>query len=429
MELQEEVVEEIKNILLDTRNVPLPGGHGFWCQELRRLHRAHALVPTVPERCAVAVIMLGLDDDYGRFFRRGWVPLALAWFNVNGTEDLSKRVGDLRWQYLFAAMCSLGATALPALHVLAKSAHAKIIDYRKTQRREERRKAADAVAGTPENTVTLLSVEYARQGIDSIQSAAERAWAAAANALGGSNRDVVLMLYAMHTLHASLGVPQYSMAAVGKERTDFYLYVADLIGAVHAPGCDVCEVAASVQQALLASPACGGKTPTTTFRLLEATLPSCFQPAHLHSGVPQRDTLNVRLAHDQAALKLLLAAHNLAEALADRLVDPLWWVELPDRARNVLEGHLILLDDIVKHGAARYKRDASRGDLPPNDDERAPRYAQLQPHNAFEHFQNLVKAAQLGVDQMKQRRSWTLRLTEQSCAICLRPATEAGTSR
>ncbi len=436
MELLQKVVDEIKKLLLDTRNVPLPGGHGYWFQELRQLHPTQVFKPTVPERCAVAVVMLGCDDAYGRFIRKGWVPIAIDWFDRNGSEELTASVGELRWQYLLAAMSALGSTVLSMADLDVEAARNRINEYRKTQRREARRKATAALAATAEPAAagqaqdqTVPGVDYTRKSSDDVRSAAERAWGAAADALNGSNRDVALMLYTMHTLHANLGVPQYSMAAKGDERTKFYLYVAEMLGAVNVPGCAVCEVAGRVQRALKASRACGAQTSSTTYRLLEATLPSCFQPAHRHSGVPQRDTVKLRLRDDESALRLLLAAHDLADALADRLVDPLWWVELPERDRNVLEGHLILLDHIVKYGADRYARDSSAGDLPWHDDERASRYVCLQPHDAFEHFQNLTKAAQLGVDKLRQRRSWTLKLTAQSCSICLRHGHEVGVSR
>ena len=426
MELRQDLVDQIKGILLETRNVPLPGGHGFWYRELRLLHTTHALKPSVQERCAVALIMLGCDESYGRFIRKGWVPIAHDWFDRNGPDALAADVGELRWQYLLAAMASLGTTVLSPAELDIEAARNKINEYRKTQRREARRKAA-ASAGQKKG-LAVPAADYTRKNSDDLRSASERAWAAAADALNGSNREVALMLYTMHTMHANLGVPQYSMAAVGEERTKFYVYVAELIGAANGLNCAVCEVAGSVRRALLASRACGSQTSSAAYRLLEATLPSCFQPAHLHSGVPQRDTLMRRLGHDEGALEVMLAAHDLADALADRLVDPVWWAELPERARTSLEGHLILLDDIVKYGAARYARDVLRHDLPLNDDERAPGYIHLQPHDAFQHFQNLTKAAQLGVDKLRRSGRWTLRLTAESCPICLRQDAKEGVS-
>lgn len=415
--LDRAAIQEVASLLERTRSVPMPGGHGFRFADLREANPHFGCDPSVSTRCAVVVIMLGLGEEHGRFFRKGWMPFAQMWFERHASDELRAKVGGERWQYMLAAMVMLAEQVLPAFDLGALDATKRIKDYLKSQRRVQtvpvpRRAEAARSSGLP-------GIQY--EPLSTNEGSSSRAWAAAKETLCGPHADICLMLFTIHALHANLGVPQYPMDSHHDSREPLYRRIAALMRGTRGAGCDVCRVAHRVASALERTRAFGSEAGMAgPLRLLVGALPSCFQPAHLYSNPPLRATLQRRLADAPRALDLLLAATELAEAMADRMIDPLWRSTGADVELLSATDFDLFLNNI-KHGAATYKRDFKALSLPPKEDPSPDVLHAVTLKAYFENVGNLSKAAEYAMNKIRTYGRPTATVAPTHCSLCVSP--------
>ena len=416
--------EQIADLLQSTRAVPMPGGHGYRARELRERLPHLGTEPPVAVRCYACLIMLGADESLGKWFHKGWLPFADAWFDQHAPELANTLKGD-RWPHMIEAMANVAATLMNPndCQYFAKVAADKIRQYLKPRGSLAPGKKR---ASTSSDAKALVSGERQPKPAtsDSEIDWNDLAWKHVASLLeSDAQSDTVLMLYAVHTMHSSIGVPQHSMDNFHKERIRLYEKLVEVLESMGGNQCSSCDMAQRIAGALKTTRAYLGKEgQPIRVRLLEARLPACFQPAHPHSSPPTRAGLARKLAKAPKALALLLQAHDVGELLADRIIDPVSISLYPTKSVLSNNEYLLLLN-LLKDGPRLFE---TRGALPVDEDMGVEDSSPIKRSALLEHIasQNLPNACNKAWEVLQEQfhPQWVHWSNPNRCALCLAPS-------
>lgn len=307
------LVSKIGSILIETAAIPLPGGQGVWFAENRRL-KPRQLTPAEPFiRCYVCLALLGDGEGEQRWNPKEWWPHANAWFDIY-CPGLGHNLDAPRWAYLLAAMHEAARNFCSAAN--SRRHLVPFVDDCK-KRALERLKPMSQRSDENE----ILTFIPARKNSD-LSNEVDLSWQFAEQTLNGSGSIRAEMLYFLYVLHASLGVAQHSLDVKYSSRKLFYdrliavLERPDLLAPTHR------EIALRLATALskTALMSQGVEQPIIDGPLA-ARLPSCFQLATCRCRPPLRELSAAKFPADSVARRRLIAAHDLAIAVADLAMD------------------------------------------------------------------------------------------------------------
>lgn len=290
----------------------MPTGQGVLFAGQRETCSRLAVFPGTVARCYVCIALLGDVQAEDHTHRSAWLPHAELWFDVHAPR-LAEQLKDRCWSYLLAAMlqvvekCLEGRdgcnTLLHEIRDCESNARAKILHL--LQQRPAARSISSAHA----------------RGVPRVLARDPR-WDAVAAALRGPPAPRVVALYFLSTLHASLGVAQADPDRAHASPRTFHRRLAQVVRGIWAADCKLCVVGAQVAQGMsglmVMHESAEDGVPVTP---LIAMLPAGFAPAGRDSRPYLRAAVRQWLGSDGSAA--LLAAHDLAEAVADTLLDPL----------------------------------------------------------------------------------------------------------
>lgn len=425
MDLNSGWVEAVAKALEISKAVPLPGGHGVYFWWVSAMCPDRPGVPGVAERCYVALAALGDEEDTGKWNRKEWLPHAETWFDIHGgplTREIDALGFGQRWQYLLAGMAQLVREGGFGNLIISES---RDLESKARERLLSLARGNGSPIGLP------LSGHGAAGAQVSLPSQVTDKWRFAAHALCGDESDRVQMLYFMYTLHSSLGMPQPELDKPYSTRKQVYGTLKSILEDGEIANCRLRSVGLRVATALGTTPMLNesGEQPPWTARLA-AKLPSCFQAAHIRSRPPIREQVKAQLEGHTEATQLLMEVHDLAEAIADLLLDPV-------RAnRRKLEKftfdpypHYTLFRSLVLDGDRRYAQLEFRGELPPDDDV----VKQSGPSTARPMSASLAKCYARGgyyiahcqsrLERVLPKQSWVEAVEIQRCMICHAQAT------
>lgn len=413
MNLDAPTVNRIADVITKTGAVPFPGGHGVHFNDVRQRHRHVADQPGAEARCYVALALLGEEDSDERWNRKEWLPHSAAWFDVYGL-DLASRLDAPRWRYLLAGMFTV-LERWAGERVSRKHLLPDILECYRLAR--DRLGAMHRRVG--EGGV-LCVVGGALPGVRNLPAGTR--WDTAAAELCGPDAASVQMLYFMHVLHSSLGVPQHTVDETYPQRLQFYSQLRTILESGGGRTCELCEAGLRIAEALASTAVLNRRgKPSISRATLAASLPSCFQPADEHTRPPLRAAVAARLEHNIAAQQRLLAAHDLAETIADLLMDV---VRAGRREVPVFRksdyGYLLSL---IRDGRRRYAAQVMRGALVPSEEDitgPAPVGPRVMSKGFAERMMTdrLVEPARSRLALLADEISWTSRTTSERCAIC-----------
>jgi len=332
MNLNPSLLAKVVEVLRSSGAVPMPGGHGVVVPGVR-LRDDIVQEPGVAERCFVCLCLLAngdlaeLDSDptgetarqFGerrleRRTARHWAPFAKAWFDLYGPA-LAPEVGRLRLRYLLDAMAEVAQDWLSADEE-RRDRKAVFTEWCKVARR----RVADFETG---GNAPGIVWEPRADPVGMRVPVGNPSWGRAVVALSDDRATQAQAMYFLHVLHSTLGVAQHSPDKHMAARREFYGRLRAILQAVGTE-CSLCQHAQGIANALgamaMLNPPGEVQSANTD---LASDLPECFQPASPDSRPPERDLAAAALEAAPLARDRLLAAHDLAEAVVDLLMDPL----------------------------------------------------------------------------------------------------------
>ncbi len=427
MNLDADSVRKVAAALEKSKAVPLPGGHGVYFGRVLAMCPHRPGVPGVAERCYVALASLGDAEEKGKWNRKEWLPHAESWFDVHGGH-LAREIDTLgagqRWEYLLAGMAlvvrqSIGHGGFDKMH-LAESAD---LESKARERLQSLTRGDGAPRGVPLGGHGAAGVQVPPS------MPVTDAWRFAAQALCSADSDRVLMLYFMYTLHSSLGMPQPELDEPYSTRKRVYGQLKAILEEGSIASCRLRPASLRVAAALGTTPMLNeaGQKPPWTARL-SAQLPSCFREAHLRSRPPIRALVEAQLHGDPEAVTLLLSAHDLAEAVADLVLDPVRASRPGFQTFSPLP-HYKLFCSQVLDGGRKYKQLEFRDELPPDDiavgqdgpSTARPMSASLAKCYARDDY--YIAHCQSRLKSVSPKQSWVEAVQVERCMLCHAQAT------
>lgn len=404
------LIDQVVEVLLHCQAVPLPGGHGTYFAELHASHPQFHPAPDVEQRCYVCLALLGDAEQRESWNRKEWLPHAQVWFDQN-CPALAAKFGDMpRWQYLLAAM----------LRVVEKSDYSKL-DVVNIQdcHREARRSIMDMIRLRPHtNSLSGIAVP----GLGKQNPSPVFSWVAVRNALQGSDADRTLMLYFMYTLHSQLGVPQPKLDAHYLNPRLFYKRLVLILENSSVPCCGISAAARRIAQALKTTAVLNeAGQPCIHTSGLAATLPAPFQRANYYSRPAHRALVAQRLDGDKVAQNLILAAHDLATAIADLVIDLLRANRSsPVSFRKTDYGYLY---NRVRYGEREYQAMEQTQSLPVEDTSLQADLSAVGRPLSLAYAKRLMEGDILDqcskrLDVVRLGANWSKQITGERCAIC-----------
>jgi hypothetical protein len=149
-------------------------------------------------------------------------------------------------------------------------------------------------------------------------------------------------------------------------------------------------------------------------------LPTCFHPTTIMSRPPIRRNVAKRL-NDPIAIENLLAVHDLAEAMADRMMDFVW-AGGPHAAVFRPQDYGYALS-MVRDGQRRYREQLGRNALPPGEaglsDEGAIAVSPMSQSFAerMTLATNLIEPSHERLTHLSPEIRWTDKINDH-CAAC-----------
>jgi hypothetical protein len=162
------------------------------------------------------------------------------------------------------------------------------------------------------------------------------------------------MLYFMHVLHSSLGTQQPLLDEHYRNRREFYSRVVQLLRSLTG-SCQICASAEAIAESLAHTAMLLPKEvmPIMQTEALSNRLPECFRPNRYRVPPPLRDFVQIWV-NNEWAVRLLMQAHTLAEAIADVLIDPVH-VRANDLVPGFITDSYVYLDSRIR-GEHRKRR-------------------------------------------------------------------------
>jgi len=341
--VNEDIIKKIMEALKDDGVVPMPNGHGVLCRPQRCVRLAAS--PGAPVRSVVLHAMLGkagekrlgtkADDDKAkererieRWIRDHWADYASAWFDIHSPEDgwpadlRSQEHGsqERRWRYILEAQSRLIAQ-------LAAERDGGLDIERDEWYREE---AARLMGQLQRDRANTKPAQRRQRGAVprsvSLHPPEDLLWANVSTYLQDPKKSVIVrMMYFMHVLHCLLGVEQPPLDKAYEDRRELYSKVAGLLRRSDGgSGCRFSAEARDIGECLRGTALLSHSAADAAVRTAEAAarLPDCFRPNEKRRAPPSRALVSA-LVGDERAAELLRPAHDLAEAVADHLLDPL----------------------------------------------------------------------------------------------------------
>lgn len=354
MKLCNQLIGEVAFVVEESNSVPLPGGHGVWFPDVPRLRILPNGAPAAVARAYVCLVLLGDGEGEQRWNPKEWWPHALAWFDVYCPE-IGSRLDGPRWAYLLAGL----------LHIVEKwSGQVSDRMHLKSFAEECHNRAVERLTPMTRRgqTAGFLSAAMLIPSGNTV-GRTESEWRVASDELLGLHSAYVEMLYFMNVLHSGLGVAQHALDERYSSRLPFYRPLLRLLTQDTSLAEGLHESARRIGRALAETPLltpAGTESPINA--ALVARLPACFQLANYRTRPPSRAHIKLRLANAPVARDTLLAAHDLAEAVADLLMDILR--SGADDDSNFKPPAYDYLHSIVRYGPKMYEDQANRGTLP-----------------------------------------------------------------
>jgi hypothetical protein len=351
MKLSLDLIAEIANVLRESCSAPLPGGHGVWFPEVRSRYPHFTSAAETGVRCYICLALLGDGEGEQRWNPKEWWPHALAWFDIYCPE-IANRLDGPRWAYLLAAMLQVVEAWLKT-----QSEHRHLAAYVTDCHARAEGRLRDMTRGKGKlSSIPTKPVGAKVEGQD------ER-WQMAGGVLGGPNAQRAEMLYFLYILHCKLGVAQHSLDERFSTRISFYSQLREIleqgIGLSELLWEAGARIAQALSETLLVSDAEESSFSTTE---LAARLPACFQLSHHFSESPPRKLIEMQLAYAPPLRDRLLAAHDLAEAVADLAMNIFYSGMRGDPAFRT--GAYYYLHSLIRYGPKMYEEQVKRGTLP-----------------------------------------------------------------
>lgn len=329
--LQAKWVEMLAEAMLDSGSVLLPGGHGASISNVRSRHADFPVVVHPAQRCFVCLATLGDPECLAnsKWNRRAWLDHVSAWFDrvapaLGSTIDRAGK--SPRWHYLIWAMVRVAEQSPEYI--------------RREWLLETRCFAVNTVRALKSRGLSSTPTERSEPlpGREALLSGAQSSgdWVQAARTLDSEDAALLQAAYFMHVLHTQRGVPQpdwdtpYSTRRAAYSEVLRLLQRPDLLPSKLVPVA-ARTAAALATTALMSEP---GSQPIRMNKTAPHTLPTCFQPAHLGCRAPEWSSVAAQLAQahaSEATRNELALVHDLGEAVADLLADPL----LPSRHERI----------------------------------------------------------------------------------------------
>jgi hypothetical protein len=419
MTLKEDWVRLVASALKDAGAVPLPGGHGVYFTRVLAMCSSRAGMPGVAERCYIALAALGDAEERGKWNRKEWLPHVGAWFDVH-CKSVGLRIdaadSGYRWQYLLAGM----------LLVVKESGKSAFGHTRVSESADLRSKAHERLLRLTRGKIDVGGIPLAGQGaagtrVSPPQQVSE-AWQLAMQALC-DDTDRVRMLYFMYVLHSSLGMPQPELDKAYPTRKRAYGRLKAILAEGSITSCNLRAAAFKVAAALDTTPMLHDVEEVSPWTAqCSARLPSCFREAHRKSRPPVRALVAVQVEKSPAAGRVLKEAHDLAEAVADLVLDPV-------RAgrpgfTSFGPSHYRLFYSQVLYGGTKYARLEGCGKLPPDDEvvgQEGPTTAQpmsVSLAKCYSRENYYIAQCQLRLESVMPMPTWPQDTGVQRCMIC-----------